>query len=284
MNLLTVESDQIAPVSNKEKTFSELILEHPISNLISPPATWKIRPWDIDLLNMLQEFQDRLIISNPDQINLSLAGRAISVAAHIHRKRAEQILQEEKKRILKKKRKNERKLKKEVIQELELPSAPRLVSRRINTIELMTALARAVQIVKRKATRSTNNRLRNSLAYDENVLAILPKELIKELELGSDGIENFISKVYTTILNLVENSNKGSVGLLPLIQQILADEAENQYKVRQNVNNRLTRLYIVRIVLCLLYLILRSKITVNQPEFFKDLRIEPLTALQEEVP
>ena len=55
MNLLTVESEQMVPATNKEKTFSELILEHPISNLISPPATWKIRPWDIDLLNMLQE-------------------------------------------------------------------------------------------------------------------------------------------------------------------------------------------------------------------------------------
>jgi len=276
-----VESKPPTSSSTKENTLQKGLLDKPVIYLIDPPTAWKTQPWDIDLLGILQEFRDRITLT--DQVNLSLAGRAVSVASHLHRKRAEAVVREEKKRTLKKKRK-QRKPPKEQIDELALPQTFHLMSRRVSTIELLNALARAVQIVKRRATKSTAARQRRFDISEENLLALLPEELVHELDLGSESIEQFIRKVYTTILREVEGSSDVSVGFFSLVQRLLAEEMEISSLAYKKARDRLVRLYIVRVVLCVLYLILRNKIAVNQTEFFADLQIRLLPSFIPEEP
>ena len=269
---MTVEPDRVTVEPTPEKTQAKSIRDAPIIHLISDPS-WKTRPWSVNLLSLLQEFLDRIILIK--QVNLGLAGRAVSVASQLHRKRAEYLLQEEKKRALKKKRK-ERKQSKEKIEELTLPSTPRLMRRRVNLIELLNALTHAIHIVKRRATKSTNGRQLHSEITEETLLTLLPEELVRELDLGSENIEQFIAKVYETILRQNEISNGDFIGFIALVQKLLDEEKGILTLAYKDTRERLIRLYIVRVLLCVLYLLLRNKITINQTEFFSDLQIRPL--------
>ncbi len=269
---MTVEPDRVTVEPTPEKTQVKSIRDAPIIHLISD-SSWKSRPWSINLLGLLQDFLDRIILVK--QVNLGLAGRAVSVASLLHRKRAEYLLQEEKKRALKKNRKA-RKLSKKNIDELMLPTTPRLMRRRVSLIELLNALTHAIQIIKRRSTKSTNGRQLHSEITEETLLTLLPEELVRELDLGSENIEQFITKVYETILRQDEIANGDFIGFISLVQKLLADEKGILTLAYKEIRERLIRLYIVRVLLCVLYLLLRNKIIVNQTEFFSDLQIRPL--------
>jgi len=96
------------------------------------------------------------------------------------------------------------------------------------------------------------------------------------LDLGSENIEHFIAKVYETILRQDEISNGDFIGFIALVQKLLDDEKGILTLAYKDTRERLIRLYIVRVLLCVLYLLLRNKITINQTEFFSDLQIRPL--------
>ena len=278
---MTVESKPPTLASTKEKPPQDFLLDTPVVYLIDPPTSWKTHPWDLDLLGILKEFRDRIILA--DQVNLGLAGRVVSVASHLHRKRAENILREEKKRTLKKNRKQRKQLT-EQIEELTLPRISRLMSRRVSTLELLNSLARAIQIVKRRAAKSTNARQKSSNESVTELLALLPKELVHELELGSESIEQFIDQVYTMIHWQAAQTDGASVGFFSLVQGLLTEEIEITRITYKPARDRLVRLYAVRVLLSVLYLILRNKITVDQTEFFADLQIRPLPSFSSEAP
>lgn len=277
---MTVEPEQATVEPTPEKTQAKSLRDAPIIHLISD-SSWKTRPWSVDLLGLLKEFQDRIILIK--QVNLGLAGRAVSVASQLHRKRADYLLQEEKKRVLKKKRKS-RKLLKEKIEELPLPSTPRLMKRRVSLIELLNALTHAIQIVKRRATKSTNGSQPHSEITEETLLTLLPEELVRELDLGSESIERFIAKVYETILRQTEISDGDFIEFIALVQKLLAEEKGIPTLAYKEARERLIRLYIVRVLLSVLYLLLRNKIIINQTEFFSDLQIRPLALCTSEEP
>jgi len=269
---LTVESKQSdAPEESQDQ---KGLLDVPVNHLISPPTSWKKRPWDIDLLEILKELQDRIILS--DQVNLSQAGRAIAIGSNLHRKRADHILKEEKSRVRKKERKQQ-KPSNNVSGNLILPQTPRIVNRRVNTLDLLNALSRAIQIVKRKRKKSSNSIKTHFDDSEEDLLSLLPEELVLELDLGSESIEQFINQVNSVILQQFEQNGDSPIGFYALVQQMLGREEGISNIVYKDAKDRLTRLYIVRILLSILYLILRNKITVNQTEFFSDLQIQPIT-------
>lgn len=269
---MTVEPERATVEPTLEKAKAKSIRDAPIIHLISD-SSWKTLPWSVDLLGLLQEFLDRIILIK--QVNLGLAGRTVSVASQLHRKRAEYLLQEEKRRALKKKRKSH-KLSKEKIKDLSLPSTPRLIRRRVSLIELLNALTHAIQIVKRRATKSTDGRQLHSELTEETLLTLLPEELVRELDLGSESIEHFIAKVYETILRQIKISDSDFIGFIALVQKLITEEKGISTIAYKVARERLIRLYIVRVLLSVLYLLLRNKITVNQTEFFSDLQISPI--------
>lgn len=269
---MTVEPEQATVEPTPSKKQAKSLHDAPIIHLISD-SSWKTLPWSVDLLGLLQEFLDHIILIK--QVNLGLAGRTVSVASQLHRKRAEYLLQEEKKRALKKKRKPH-KLSKEKIDELTLPSTPRLIRRRVSLIELLNALTHAIQIVKRRATKSTKVPQFHSEITEETLRTLLPEELVRKLDLGSESIEQFIAKVHQTILRQTKLSDGDFIGFVALVQILLTEEKGIPTIAYKIAKERLIRLYIVRVLLSVLYLLLRNKIIVNQAEFFSDLQIHPV--------